>query len=202
MFKIRSNVILKCIFKNLAKKPYLGIMKYNKKLQNKLGITIQDYKDYNEIIIELFPKKVDIYENIFINRKDEYKSSIHIFFNDNEESEINRNYITSSDHVWKIKVVLDWEIKSLKGLFKNCSCIKEIKFTNFSTSRIEDMSEMFYDCSNLNKIDFEKFKTDQVKFMDSIFYWCRSLKEINLNNFNTINVIDMSHMFSGCLSLL
>ena len=134
MLKIRSNFILKNIFKNLPQKTFLGIIKYNKSLQNKLSISINDYKDYNEIIIELIPTNVDRYENTFINRTDDNKSFIHVFFNDNFESEISRNYITSSDHVGKIKIVIKWEVKSFKGLFKNCKCIKEIYFKNRSAA--------------------------------------------------------------------
>ena len=179
MFKIRSNFILKNIFKNLSKKPYLAIMRYNKKLQNKLGVSIKDYKDYNEIIIELIPTKVDRYENIFINKTNDNSPFIHIFFNDNFESEISRNYITSSDNVRKIKIVLKWEVKSFKGLFKNCKCIKEINFKNYSASRIENMSEMFYDCCYLNKINFEKFKTDKVQYARGIVSGSSSLIDIS-----------------------
>ena len=68
MFKIRSQYILKRIFQNASEKTYLGLIKYNKKLQLKLGKTIDDYKKYNQIVIELIPNNHLISNNnIFIN---------------------------------------------------------------------------------------------------------------------------------------
>ena len=202
MFKIRNNYILKKIFQNAPKKPYLGIIKYNKKMQYKLGITLDDYKNYNQIIVEITPNKyLDITkENIFINIKKENKSFFHIFFNDNKE-EIDKNYINSDDKIEKIKVVIDIEIQSLQGLFKNSACIKEINFTRFRRKNILDMSEMFYDCGFLDNLNLTNFNTDNVTNMESMFYWCKSLKEINFKNFNTINVTNMNNMLCGCASL-
>ena len=47
---IKSNYILKKIFFNLTKKKYLEIIKYNKKSQNILNITINNYKEYMDNI--------------------------------------------------------------------------------------------------------------------------------------------------------
>ena len=76
----------------------------------------------------------------------------------------------------KIKIIIDYQVKSFKGLFFNSKCIESITFKKFYRNNITDMSEMFCGCS--------------------------SLKELNLTNFNTNNVTDMSFMFSRCSDYL
>ena len=44
--KIRSLKILNIIFRNIRKKSKLNILKYNKKIQDKLNIDMKDFKDF------------------------------------------------------------------------------------------------------------------------------------------------------------
>ena len=66
---IKSKYILKQIFDNLKINESLEIIKYNKKIQNRLNIKINDYiycsETYTKIEIEIIPKK-NIYGK-FIN---------------------------------------------------------------------------------------------------------------------------------------
>ena len=47
---IKSSFILKKIFNNLYKKKVFDLIKYNKKIQQRLNISINDFKNYNELI--------------------------------------------------------------------------------------------------------------------------------------------------------
>ena len=83
-----------------------------------------DYKEYTQIEIEIIPNKCSTNnKNNFINIKNS-KGYYHIYFNDNKE-EIKKYYLTENDKVEKIKVIIDCEVKSLYGLFRNCNCIKK-----------------------------------------------------------------------------
>ena len=95
----------------------------------------------------------------------------HIYFNDNKE-EIKRNYL--DDNVSKIKIIIDYQVKSLENLFYRCKCIEYIYFKKFYRKNINNMEDMFLECS--------------------------SLKELNLSNFNTNNITNMRFMFHGCSS--
>ena len=97
--KIKSVYILKKIFILLRKKGKLEIAKYNKKLQKKLNININDYKNCSrEIEIEIIPSR-DIY-GLFFNIGEENKKYCHIYFNDNYKK-IERNNLDKSDRVKK-----------------------------------------------------------------------------------------------------
>ena len=52
---IKSKIILKRIFDNLCKKKKLNIIKYNKNIQNRLNLDINDYDDFFKTIIEIIP---------------------------------------------------------------------------------------------------------------------------------------------------
>ena len=200
LLNIKSNYILSTIFENINPKIYLEIIRYNKQLQNKLNKNINDYYylfDKKEIKIELISKLKE--KNIFINPfKDE--NYFHIYFDDSKE-EIKRNYVTKSDKIKKIKVIIDSKIKSLFGLFQYCECVKKIEFKKFNNHDIDNMANMFFSCTSLKEIKFSKFNTDNVTLMSWMFQNCKSLSELKLSKFNTSNVTKMGFMFKDCSSL-
>ena len=84
-FKNRKSIfILKKIFNIIIKNKLLDIMKYNKKLQKRLNLSINDYKEYSEIFssieIEIIPMKEHKYSQ-FINIFKGYEKYYHIYFN-------------------------------------------------------------------------------------------------------------------------
>ena len=206
IYKIRSQYILQKIFNNLELKQELKLIKYNKWIQERIGIKKNDYKNFTKIIIEINPAKyrkivgVNEFEvNTFVNIDEGYESYFHIYFNNNN-NEVNRNYIKKEDKIKKIKIILDREVDSLTGLFKKCS-VEKIDFKQLFRENITDMSYMFCNCTSLKEIKFTNFNTNNVTNMKYMFYKCSFLNELKLSNFNTNNVTDMSFMFSGCLSL-
>ena len=70
--KIKSRYILSKIYNIIPKKKKLTIVKYNKRIQNRLNLSIKDYKEYCEIEIEIIPIKdkygkfINIKKNIII----------------------------------------------------------------------------------------------------------------------------------------
>ena len=79
---IKSRYILSKIYENITKKKKLEIVKYNKKIQNRLNLDVKDYKEYREIEIEIIPAKGK-YDK-FININENNKLYYHIYFNDNK----------------------------------------------------------------------------------------------------------------------
>ena len=177
-------------------------MKYNKKLQKKLNININNYKEYPQLYssIEIELKLVDNKYDKFINISDKEKEYYHIYF-DNSNEEIKRNYLENNEKVKMIKIIIDYQVKSFKELFKNCKCIESINFKKFYRNNITDMSCMFYGYSPLKELNLSNFNTNNVKDMSGMFSGCKLLKELNLSNFNTKNVTDMNYMFDECSSL-
>ena len=171
---LKSDYFLQKLYDNMPKKKKLEIVKYNKKVQNRLDLGVKDYKEYSEtftpIEIEIIPTKGKYGK--FINIDENDKLYYHIYFNDNKEEIKNKYEINKKDKVTKIKIIIDYQVKSFKNLFYLCTHIESINFKKFYRNNITDMSCMFSGCS--------------------------SLKELNLNNFNTNNVTNMSCMFYGC----
>ena len=200
---IKSKYILRKIFDNLSKKKLLEIIHYNRNIQNKLNISMKDFKEsseiYSSIEIEVIPAK-DSYGK-FINIPNEQEESyFKIYFNKNK-NEIKRSYLKQGETVEKIKIIINHQIKSFSRLFQDCKSIESMSFPKFYRKNIIDMSWMFNGCSSLKEINISNVITDNVANMKSMFDSCSSLKNINLSNFNTKNVTDMSAMFFRCSSL-
>ena len=201
--KIRNKYILKQIFEHLNQKIYLKIIKYNKNIQNRIEIDHNDYKKYCQIEIEIIPIEDNHYrKNNFINFNNKNEESYyHTYFNDSrkETKRKNRNYIYKN--IKKIKVIIDYKVKSFEKLFYDCDYIKSINFIKFNRNDINNMKDMFYRCSKLEELNLSNFNTKNVTNMSYMFYGCTSLKKLNLSNFNTVNVTKMYSMFSNCKSL-
>ena len=115
---LKSDYFLQKLFENLPKKKSLEILKYNKKIKNRLNINLNNYKEFSEIYslieLELIPVENQYGKFIDNYKKEDY---IHIYFNDNKE-EIKRNYLEKNEKVAKIKILIDYQIRSFEYLFE------------------------------------------------------------------------------------
>ena len=170
---IKSKYIIKNIFNILIPKKLLKIIQYNKQLQEISNKSINDYIElYSTIEIELtLVSNIKEKENIFINLYPRLKPYTHIYLNNSKE-ESERNYITTEDKFRNVKIVIENIVKSLSFLFKECKCIKKIKFTKFCIKDINNMMSLFEDCSSLKEIDFSHFDTSNVTNMSCMFKNC------------------------------
>ena len=130
---IKSRYILSKIYNNMTKKKKLQIVKYNKKIQNRINLSVNDYKEYSEtftpINIEIIPTKNKYGKFIDIDKND--RLFYHIYFNDNKEEIKNKYRIKEEDKVAKIKIIIDYQVKSFKKLFYECFCIESVYFKKF-----------------------------------------------------------------------
>ena len=122
-------------------------------MQNRLNLSINDYKKYSQLYssieIELKLDNNENYEkNKFINIADDERKYYHIYF-DNSNEEIKRNYLKEKEIINKIKIIIDYQVKSFKELFDHCEYINSIFLKKFYRINITDMSKMFYKCSSL-----------------------------------------------------
>ena len=198
---IKSKLILKNIFKIIGKKAYLDILKYNKNIQSKLGLSLESYHEYyNQIEIEIIPvksnseNKIEFINNININYKVYFKSSF-----DTEE----RNYFYEKENLSKISILITnkEETSSLFGLFQNCQCLKEVKIIHCSKNYLTNIAEMFIGCKSLISVDISRLKADNINDMSFLFAMCPSLKLIQLPKINGDNLVNMEHMFAYCSNL-
>ena len=120
--KVKSPYNLESIFKYVNESFKLKLISHSKELQKKLNLSIKDYKNYSEIDIEL--KLIDNIENgtDFVNPEFKYRNSLHIYFND-ELKDQKRIFVKQNEKVSKIKIVIDYKVKTLEGLFKGRDCI-------------------------------------------------------------------------------
>ena len=102
--KIKSDYFLQKLYDNITKKKKLEIVKYNKRIQNRINLSVKNYKEYSETFtpIEIEIKSMENKYGTFINIEED-KKYYHIYFNDNKEEIKNKNEIKEEDKVTKIK---------------------------------------------------------------------------------------------------
>ena len=141
---LKSNFIFKKILNCMKKNKSLEIKKYNKKLQKRANLIINDYIEYfqlySSVELELIPCENQC--DKFINILKEGKEYYHIYF-DNSNEEIKRNYLEKNEKVKMIKIIIDEQVKSFEKLFNNCNCINSIFFKNFYRNNITNMYWIF-----------------------------------------------------------
>ena len=150
---IKSKYIFRKIFDIITIPKKFELIKYNKTLQKKLNLDINDYKEYSKIIeIEITTDPNEIGK--FINIKNEDEKYFHIYFNDNKKEENLENYyLYEDDEVSKINIIIDYQINSFNRLFEACNIIESINFKVFCRNNICDMSGMFYFCTSLKEVN-------------------------------------------------
>ena len=174
--KVKSDFFLKKIFDFIKKHKSLDIVRYNKKFQKLLEFNINDYIEnfrlYSSIIIELkIDDKIKKEKDKFINISYEEKDYYHIYF-DNSSKEIKRNYLEENEKVKTIKIIINYQVKSLKGLFQNCTCISSIIFKQFIRNNIIEMDNMFNGCILLKELNLSNCNTEKVTNMGKMFFNC------------------------------
>ena len=122
----KSNFILKKFFDYIYKRKSLEIIKYNKSIQKKMNININNYKEYSEIYsaIEIEIKPIKNECGTFINVGEYEKEYYHIYYNDNKKKGIKSTSLNEDDKVPKINIIIDYHATSFKGLFNECECIE------------------------------------------------------------------------------
>ena len=135
MLHIRNKYLLKNILDYVERKQCLSLIKYNKALQKKLDISIKDYKEYNQIEIEVIPTIENTYGEYLkcIKFPEDNKSYYHIYLYDQNNKIIEDNHKDEDEiEISKIKIIIDAEVKSLKGLFNSCYKLQEVNFIKFN----------------------------------------------------------------------
>ena len=86
-------------------------------------------------------------------------------------------------------------------MFYNCTSLKSLDLSSFSTPKLTDMSYMFENCTSLKTLDMSNFITKKIVYMNKLFYNCTSLEYLDISNFKTPKVTSFNKMFYGCSSL-
>ena len=114
----------------------------------------------------------------------------------------NDKKLTLESNIYLIKLIWNSPLQNLKYIFSEIPNIIEINFSNFNTSKVENMNYMFHKCIHLKKITFgNNFDTSSVKAMEYMFSNLISITSLNLSFFNTSSVEAMKKMFYNFTSL-
>ena len=216
--KIKSSYNLKELFTFVDEKIELELFKYNKYLQNKAGLTLENYKSFKNIIIHLeFDEEfVNSLRNEFMEIKNKIDNKNYeneedkkklIEDLDNKSKELKRSRFMGlpffNQYKEFIKIFYDdkqGETTAFYNFLDN-KTIPKIKILIDKNANINDCFSMFANCMTLKEIKFIKFNTKDITSMRHMFYLCSHLRNLDLSKFDTSNVTTMFGMFKKCYLL-
>ena len=72
------------------------------------------------------------------------------------------------EHIVKIK--LNRNLKTMEGMFKECSDLVEIDLSDLETKDINNTANMFYKCESLTSVNLKNMNTALIKNMSYMFF--------------------------------
>ena len=164
---IKSNLIMKAIFKNIHNKIKLKIIKYSKYMLRRLDIKKENFKSY-EILKEFNEKlklniiDIDIKE-LNLNRKDIGNKELELLknldFGALEKLDLSFNKISD------IKVLENVNFKGLQKLDLSCNKISDIKV--LENVNFKELKELYLDG---NPINYDSTFVENLKSKINIYY--------------------------------
>ena len=156
----------------------------------------------HQVIISLYINKMNTSQLFFYN----IEELISISF----QTELLNSNIISFHGIFKncvnlkyanINTILGSKSLDFSSAFQNCKSLNSLNLSNIISNYTINISYLFANCTSLKYIDLSNFNTESIKDMSGLFYNCYSLESINLTSFNTQNVLSMKYMFAGCNAL-
>ena len=126
-----------------------------------------------------------------------------IYINDEQQTEINYEYILEhkNNDINVIKINWDIGMDTAEKMFQGCYNITEIDLSKFETSNITDMNNMFSGCTSLISLNLANINTEEVTIMAEMFWGCKNLTSLDLSSFNTSKVTTIENLFLDCKKL-
>lgn len=84
---------------------------------------------------------------------------------------------TTSPNRIEMSTYIESSSGSMYAIFKNCSNLLTVDFSNIDASKFDSLESTFYNCSSLTSINVSNFDSN-VKVYQSTFYNCNSLKTL------------------------
>ena len=170
------------------------------KISSKININKNFIFNSSEIIIKINETGMhSILNNEYIDIKYPCPSLVYLNLEIQNLTNCSKINITKPGSI--VKLIWNNPLNSLHCLFCNCSSITEIKFLNFDTSLITDISNLFENCYSLISVDISNLNINNVNLTRNMFYNCINLTSFDLSNFNLSKIINMDKLFYNCKNL-
>ena len=90
---------------------------------------------------------------------------------------------------------------SINGMFKDCANLTRIVAPSLNMPKVTTMSAAFDGCVNLSELNVSGWEIPNVTLMTGAFQNCKKLAAVDVSNWKTANVTNMSYLFNNCNTL-
>ena len=139
--------------------------------------------------------------NICSERETFFSQPNDVYINGNKQTDVRDKYVLNGTTNY---VKLEWNdiINNCNCLFRDCTSIINVDFSDFNFSIGLKAHMMFMNCLSLTSVNFHSSGKINMLIVSSMFQSCESLSFVNLTMLNMSRITDMSRMFRGCHSLI
>ena len=106
-------------------------------------------------------------------------------------SDINNYNLLLTEDINDITIRFNKYLDSCECMFCYLNGVLNIDFSNFFSTKVQNMAYMFRDSKSLKFLNFDNIDTSSVTNMFYMFYGCIELISLNLNDFKTSSVTYM-----------
>lgn len=106
--------------------------------------------------------------------------------------------LTEIKGLWRLDMT---NVADIEAMFKNCSSLKTLFLSEFSSAKPVNMKNVFDGCRSLEHLDLSNFNIDKVNYFQFMCCNCTMLKTIKMPSINTSRTLYLNSTFAGCTSL-
>ena len=106
--------------------------------------------------------------------------------------------LTEIKGLWRLDMT---NVADIEAMFKNCSSLKTLFLSEFSSAKPVNMKNVFDGCRSLEHLDLSNFNIDKVNYFQYMCCNCTMLKTIKMPSINTPHTLYLNSTFAGCASL-
>ena len=188
---IKSNLLIKVIFKNIHNKIKLKIIKYNKYMIRRLYIKTEDFKIYEKIkefneklklyIVDIDIKELDLKYKIIGKKKLELLKNVNF-------KELEKLNLSSNNIISDIKVLENVNFKELKELDLSENQISDIKV--LENVNFKELKKLYLKQNQISDIKvFENVNFKELKVLDLSWNKISDIKVLENVNFKELKIL-------------
>lgn len=151
--------------------------------------------------IEYAKQIKDTWDSSITNCKSKYDNDLNLYFFPivNVDNVTNMSYMFSNSNILVAPTLHTPKCNNLMGIFKGCGSLLYADLSNWTLSKVTDVSSMFIGCRRVSTIILPKGL--RPKWAQDMFSNCIALTQVNIKDIDFSQCIDMSDAFAYCWGL-
>lgn len=151
--------------------------------------------------IEYAKQIKDTWDDSITNCGSKYSDDLNLYFFPivNTANVANMNYMFKNTNLLVVPDLNTPKCTDLRGTFEDCGSLLYADLSNWTLSKVVNVSNMFDGCARVSTIIFPKGL--RPRYARDMFYNCKALTQVNIKDIDFSQCTDMMGAFQNCYGL-